>query len=153
MTIVEPTWPEQHTHNRTVLDACIRMLADQAPRHGSSAWHALPADHPERLAATVRAADSWWRYWQPDAIATRRAADANRIDRTVADRIRALSHDLSSAADWTHVATGPTWRVLQARRYPWLHDPAWRCHHRQPHGQCQPCALPVAPRFRKDHAA
>jgi hypothetical protein len=153
MTTVERSWPEQHADNRAILDVCLRMLADQAPRHGSPAWHALPTEHPERLAATRRAADAWWRYWQPDAVATRRAADADRLDWAVAARVRAVSHDLSGAADWTRLATGPTWQVLQARRYPWLHDPAWRCHHNRPHNQCQPCTLPAAPRFRKDQSA
>jgi hypothetical protein len=97
-----------------------------------------------------RAAEAWHRYWQPDAVAVRQAAEADRIDRAVAEQFRQLSTDLSGLVRWSGI--GPTRRELHRRRYPWLQDPAWRCRHDRPHGNCVDCTTAVGD-TRKDLAA
>jgi hypothetical protein len=83
-------------------------------------------------------------------MAVREAAVADRIDRAVAERIRQFSTDLSRLAEWSRI--GPTWRELERRRYPWLNDPAWRCRHRRPHGDCVDCTTGISS-TRRDLAA
>jgi hypothetical protein len=70
-----------------------------------------------------RAAEAWWRYWQPDAVAVRQAAEADRIDRAVTDQLRAISHDIADATTELGIRIGPSWQELHRRRYPWLHHP------------------------------
>ena len=150
MPVVDQSWPEHHARNRAILDTCLRLLAAWPVPYGSPVWHALPADHPDRHTSMRRAAEAWHRYWQPDAIVAREAAHADRIDRAVAERIRKSSIDLSGTAEWSR--TGPTWRELHRRRYPWLHDPTWRCRHERPHGDCVDCTTGISD-TRKDLAA
>jgi hypothetical protein len=160
MPIVEPTWHEQHTANRELLDSCLLLAARWPLAYGTPAWHALPDGHPDRHAATLAAAEAWLAWWQPAAVATRQAALDDRIDRAVAARLRAASHDLSAEARRLGCSndpfTGKTWQAIQRIRYPWLFDPNWRCHHHQRHGVCAACAAPAATLIdpaRKDHAA
>jgi hypothetical protein len=123
---IEPTWTEIRAANRAALDAILLTLASWPVVYGSPAYHALPAGHPHRAIAMRRAAEAWRSYWDPAAVAARRADIADQTDRRAAARIKALSADLSAATDWTRAATGPTHAQLRRRRYPWLHDPDWQ---------------------------
>jgi hypothetical protein len=101
----------------------------------------------------------WELWWSPAAIAYR-AEEAERLYR---QRIRTASWDLSAAIDWSNPAMVPIdYRELQRRRYPWLHDPTWRCRHSRRHDKCPACATGNGPRHwqtgelldaRKDDAA
>jgi hypothetical protein len=134
MTVIEPTLPELRAANRVIADSVLVTMTGWPVRYGSPAWHALPADHPHRHQAMQRAAEAWWRYWQPDAIALRRAAEADRIDRAVAARLRAISHDIASTWTAHGLGAGPSWQELQRRRYPWL---AGNPTGREPHPSCR----------------
>jgi hypothetical protein len=141
MTIVETTWAELHATNRRIQDACLRLLAALPTAYGSPAWEALPNDHPEKFRAMRRAAEAWRRYWQAEAVATRQGAEQDRIDRAALAQLRAVSHDVSGAADWHAIGRGPTWRELQCRRYPWLFDPNWQSPGEIQHGHDYPGQL------------
>jgi ABC-type nickel/cobalt efflux system permease component RcnA len=116
----------------------------------------VPTATYQQLAAW---AACWQMWWSPAAVAYR----ANEFERALADRIHAIAHDLSAARDWTNPAGFPVGHAeLRRRRYPWLHDPNWRCRHDNRHGQCDPCAAGHGPlnwrtgqptNTRKDHAA
>lgn len=106
----------------------------------------MPRAEYDRITAW---AACWELWWTPAAIRYR----ADETERRFQTRDRQVSWDVCAAWDWgdpTNVPIG--YLELRRRRYPWVHDPDWRCEHHQPNGRCQPCALP-APRFRKDHAA
>ncbi|HEX3785047.1 MAG TPA: hypothetical protein VHX38_35765 [Pseudonocardiaceae bacterium] len=143
MTVIESTWTEFRATNRRVQDACLRMLAALPMAYGSPEWEALPNDHPEKYRAMRRAAEAWRRYWQPEAVSTRRDAEQDRIDRAACAQLRAVSHNVSEAADWHAIGRGPTWRELQRRRYPWLYDPDWQSPAEISRGRDYPGYLPA----------
>lgn len=119
MTVLEPTVPELRATNRALADSVLLTLTGWPVRYGSPEWHALPAEHPHRLVAMQRSAQAWWRYWQPDAVTVRRGAEADRIDRAVAERLREISHDVSGAWVSRGLGRSPSWQELQRRREPW----------------------------------
>jgi hypothetical protein len=121
--VVDPDWTTVHAANRALADSVLLTLTAWPVRYGSPEFHALPAAHPDRAEAMRRAAEAWAAWWQPDAVATRRAADADRIDRATTARLRAASHDIAAAARATGTRPGPTWQDLHRRRYPWLYPP------------------------------
>lgn len=92
------------------------LLADQTPEYGSPAWHALPADHPDRIRALRQAAEAWRRYWLPAAIARRLRNELDLIDRITLDRFKAISADVSRAWDASRHCSGPTFAELRRRR-------------------------------------
>jgi hypothetical protein len=86
----------------------------------------------ERLASL---AACWELWWSPAAVAYR-ADEAERLFRA---RIRSASWDLAAATAWGNPATVPIgYAELQRRRYPWLHDPAWRSPYERAHGHPYP---------------
>lgn len=92
------------------------LLANQPPEYGSPAWHALPADHPDRDRAVWEAAEAWRSYWTPAAIAERLRAELDLIDRATLDRFKAASADVSRAWDLSVHCVGPRHVELQRRR-------------------------------------
>ncbi|MDV7099705.1 DUF2742 domain-containing protein [Gordonia amicalis] len=83
--------------------ARAHLRSDSIPTFGDAAWCALGDDDPRKLASAVRAAVAWATETAmlPAILAAQLAAD----DATVLDRIKGASLDVSSAADWSTVAT------------------------------------------------
>lgn len=132
MPIVDPPLTVLRARLRACQDASLLALTRWPVVYGSPEYDALPAEHPDRQTALQRAADAWRAYWQPDAVAVRRAAEADRIAAEIDRRWRALSHDLAGAGPWP---AGPTHAELARLRYPWLHDPAWQSPYATKHGR------------------
>ena len=59
------------------------------------------------------------------------------VDVAAVNRLRAMSHDLASAADWKRIAETPSYAALLRRRYP----PDGDVHRYVAHGD-QPCPRP-----------
>jgi hypothetical protein len=115
--IHEPTWPELRASNRRLLDSCIRLAAATPTAYGSPRWAGLANTDPEKFRAVQRAADAWRLWWDPAAVAARRAAEADALDQAVADRIRTAAHAIAAGRTWH---AGPTHTELFRLRYPWL---------------------------------
>jgi hypothetical protein len=75
------------------------------PLYRSPEFDALDPDDPRRWQSTVRAADAWWREGQPDQIAIRLRDEIEFNDRFAAWRLRMVSNDLSTAEDWSRIAS------------------------------------------------
>lgn len=102
------------------------------PESGPEVDAILAAATPEQLRGW---AACWVQWWTPAAIAYRTSERERWYER----RIKAVSHDLAAATEWSEQAPIGRQELLR-RRYPWLHDPDWRCAHQRPHGQCPDCA-------------
>lgn len=86
------------------------------PLAGSPTWQALDDADPRKTAAVFRAALAWLYECMPAVIADRLRGELDLIDRCHADRMNAVAHDISGAADWSRIAAGPTLRELTRRR-------------------------------------
>jgi hypothetical protein len=121
------------TANRRLLDACLILTAATPVAYRTAAWQELPAEHPERYAALVRAADAWHDWWTPDARALRHAAHLDDIEQAVSGRLKDAARAIAQGRQWT--PCGPSATELFRRRYPWLSDPDWNSPGRQLYGR------------------
>lgn len=88
------------------------------PAYGSPEWDALPAEHPDRVAATVAAAEAWRRSTHPDVVADRlelELAAARFVAAREAEEAAALA--FRSVSDVVISRAGrPTFAELSAER-------------------------------------
>lgn len=84
------------------------------PFAGSPEWAALPNDDPRKAAAVVLTALVELHASTPAAIAAKRRAELDEIERTCRERIRSGAHDLSISTTWA--AIGPSYQDLERRR-------------------------------------
>lgn len=86
------------------------------PIYDSAEWYALGPRDPRRWASVVRAAACWRTDSRLDKIAQRLDEEMARVDRLVLEHVRAASHDVSQATDWSAIAQQPSHTELQRRR-------------------------------------
>lgn len=115
MTATQPTYEfAARRWASGLLDRAERL--GPIPSFGSRSWVELDEHDPRKPAAAVRAALAWLHDATPQNIAARLRDELDLIDRVLAARMKAVAHDLSAAADWSRLATGPTARELAVRR-------------------------------------
>lgn len=86
----------------------------RAPKYGSADWLALPHTSRLRLAAILRAAESWRRHISPEQVASDLIEEMARVDDELRRRVREASWAISQAKDWGSL--GPTYAELRALR-------------------------------------
>ena len=96
--------------------AAVEATAGPLPLYASGQWWALPPADPRRWASVVRAAACWRYDSRLDVIDARVQAELARVDALALERVRAASHDVAGARDWTAVASSPTHAELEHRR-------------------------------------
>ena len=94
----------------------VEATFGRLPIYGSREWWALEDDDPRRWASVIRAAACWRHESRLDVIDERMRAELERVDQLVVERVRAASHDVAGALDWTALAAEPTHDELARRR-------------------------------------
>ena len=96
--------------------ALVRIRAARAigpiPLYGTDEWAALPARDLRSFGAVIAAAEAARDYRSAERVALDLAADEDTFIR----RMKAASADVSSAADWSAIASQPTHAELANRR-------------------------------------
>ncbi|MGO1054523.1 hypothetical protein [Crossiella sp. CA198] len=87
-------------------------MIPRPPEYGSAEWHALSTEDPLKIAAVARAAESWRRFWLPDAVTLR----TEQFEAEIADRLKQAAVAISTGADWVKLANTPSHAELQRRR-------------------------------------